>query len=293
MCDYPRIIYMNKIKFFSHLMYVCIYVCMTAPSYAEIKRMGNEPKCLYDEEAIECYYCGSIQDVLDPSYHGQCYGPYPGGPTSDTWSPYCQNGLNERSSGSIGDFTCNGEFGRQWCYSSCPGKVVWASDGGLNLEYDATGCDCDQANIDKPTGDWQCVNGYYAAGIRNCVRCPEHSTSIDPGKSGIDSCKCDANYYMDNGMCVACPDGATSDVGAVGASACKCPVGTYMYANRCQDCPALIANPGADWGPMPDATTSGIGAENITDCYIPASSQYEDNTGYFTYDADCSYKISP
>lgn len=159
---------MNKIKIFAHFMYVCIYVCMTAPSYAELICSN----CFSYNTA--CYVCGSN--------------------------------------------------------SPCGGSQ------GHNCHIGYAGC----------TSGVQYVN-----------------------------------------------DGATSDVGAVGVSACKCPVGTYMYANRCQDCPALIENPGADWGPMPDATTSGIGAENITDCYIPASSQYEDNTGYFRYDADCSYKTSP
>lgn len=283
MCDYPRIIYMNKIKIFAHFMYICMYVCMTAPSYAEPFRTGQKD-CLQDPAKLECYYCGYSLDA-----YGQC----------DPSSASCTNGVIEVQSGTRGDWRCS-TVDKSWCLLKeiCDARTIYAlvdEDGGLQQEYITTGCDCDMPDKERPTdnNNWKCANGYYAAGIRNCVRCPEHSTSIDPGKSGIDSCKCDANYYMDNGMCVACPDGATSDVGAVGASACKCPVGTYMYANRCQDCPALIENPGADWGPMPDATTSGIGAENITDCYIPASSQYEDNTGYFTYDADCSYKISP
>lgn len=278
MCDYPRIIYMNKIKIFAHFMYVCMYVCMTAPSYAELICSN----CF--SYNTTCYVCGNNSPCNGSPGHN-CHTGYGG----------CSSGVQYVNDGATYDpsWVCDSSES-SWCRSSCSNSN-WISDAtkpGVEYIYKMQGCLCDE--ITDEIVSWRCGAGYYAIpnyGAR-CERCPEHSTS-EPGSMGQDSCKCDANYYMDNGMCVACPDGATSDVGAVGVSACKCPVGTYRYDSRCQECPALIENPGADWGPMPDATTSGIGAENITDCYIPASSQYEDNTGYFTYDADCSYKTSP
>ncbi|MBQ8255568.1 MAG: hypothetical protein IJY99_01210 [Alphaproteobacteria bacterium] len=73
---------------------------------------------------------------------------------------------------------------------------------------------------------------------------------------------------------------------------CSCVAGETSYAcvknkygsptsatdaNACQNCP-------------PNSVTASHGAQSITECYLPAGTEYTDATGTYTYTEDCYYE---
>ena len=73
---------------------------------------------------------------------------------------------------------------------------------------------------------------------------------------------------------------------------CTCEMGKTSYAckknkygsptsatdaDACQDCP-------------PNSETSSYGAKSITECYLPAGTEYTDTTGTYTYTENCYHE---
>lgn len=71
-------------------------------------------------------------------------------------------------------------------------------------------------------------NYYYATSTSGCVACPSGMSTLYPGASNINECKCPAGTYLDSVgasnnvyTCTTCPAGSTSSIGASGLAQCN------------------------------------------------------------------------
>ena len=60
----------------------------------------------------------------------------------------------------------------------------------------------------------------------------------------------------------------------------NCTPGTFDYAGKCVYC--AVATGSQD-------STSDAGATDVTDCYIPTTTQFSDDTGTYMYASNCYY----
>lgn len=120
--------------------------------------------------------------------------------------------------------------------------------------------------------------GNLDSGVKVCSTKPSYVTSA---YFMSDCCKTGAYTAADNPTsCVfmGCATGMTLQNGK-----CVCAQGYYGTASTgCEDCPSLDGIKG---------TTSGVGTDDITGCYIPGNTIYSDTSGEYKYIQDCYYKM--
>ena len=177
---------------------------------------------------------------------------------------------------------------------TCNDNAIKKSNGSCSIcpagqyKKDATTCaECTGNTISK-AGSTQCSDcgaGTANTGNTNC-NCGAHAsqnsstllcscdTPYELNKTSH-TCYCPQNYYLKNGVCTACPNGAsTSSINATSCTCpnsnthdtstnvCYCPKNYYLKNGTCTACPN-------------GASTSST---NATSCTCPAGSEFSNNT---------------
>jgi hypothetical protein len=88
-------------------------------------------------------------------------------------------------------------------------------------------------DVSAPQGT-QC---FRSTGILNCGPNSNSTTGSTPISSLAD-CRCNADYYGTDDMCVPCPEYSNSVAGTTAVSGCLCIPGYTWDAGRCVACPA-------------------------------------------------------
>lgn len=95
---------------------------------------------------------------------------------------------------------------------------------------------------------------------------------------------CDADQYVDQGLCVACPSGTTAPAGADvtgGNTSCSpilCADDEFVSDHECSSCPEGSVNKAGDDASGDDTTCEAIDCEQLVNL-VPIMSQSEDDFG--------------
>ena len=160
-----------------------------------------------------------------------------------------------------------GGTGSGYCYNYNFVKYI-GSQLYCRSYYD-TSCTIASAATAKQYSKY-CMGGYGDTSYLEClvVSCPTGATP----NAKYTACVCKAGYYRptDNSSCTPCPEGYYKDT-----------VGDTAECTQCPTSGGLLA------------TTASTGSTSITDCYIPAGTEWtsSDKTGSYTekFTADCYY----
>ena len=134
----------------------------------------------------------------------------------------------------------------------------------------------------------QCPPNFYTGGqegitsIAGC-KCNGDGPSAVGGNNNNTGCgSCDAGFYLEKGVCIACPLKTTSNAGGVGIQACVCPPGNravrvagnstaslQSFSLVCEPCPRgyfshTLGSSCTQCGK--DMTTMTVGATSLRDC---------------------------
>ena len=178
------------------------------------------------------------------------------------------NSHSDYASNHINDCKCNSGYmgrGETGCLQCDTESSTWRTEdlcyGFDDCIPDADAiCDCKEGyygdgeeciqcpgGADSPQGTssvqgCQCIIGTYQEG-QDCISCPSHSTTLQPGSTGLEYCLCDEGYYLEDGVCQRCPPEENGDFrktsvqGSTNMSQCFCD---YMYRpenGNCRLCP--------------------------------------------------------
>jgi len=120
--------------------------------------------------------------------------------------------------------------------------------------------------------------------VEVCPDSGDYDTAVECwyGSDTFNTYQCAAGYYgtpggaSDSSACTVCPGHGTCD----GGDTFACERGYYKSGGNCNTCPSLGGVAG---------TTVAANATSITQCYLPAASQFSENSGQGTYTANCFY----
>jgi hypothetical protein len=132
----------------------------------------------------------------------------------------------------------------------------------------------------------QCPPNFYTGGkegitsVAGCKCNGDGPSAVSGNNTGCGSC--DAGFYLEKGVCFACPSRTTSNAGGVGIQACVCPPGhravrvaaatantTQTQSLVCEPCPRgyfshTLGSSCTQCGK--DTTTLSVGATSLRDC---------------------------
>ena len=208
-------------------------------------------------EGIHIEGCGCAPGYHDNSSDGSCSMCPP--------DHYCPGGGNIlvcpdggfSANGSIflTNCTCNSGY-----YLSIPEDQKWEQTSN-NLYMDFL-----NVSVDGGDGSWSCKSKcvdvqcaqcgfgrFSAAGVTACTSCPPHATTQRQTSVSLSECVCEARYYQEGQVCVACPGDMTSPQASTSVDNCSlsCPehssavIGSTLFTS-------CLCNPGwtgADGGP--------------------------------------------
>ncbi|MBQ8294333.1 MAG: hypothetical protein IJX89_03030 [Alphaproteobacteria bacterium] len=176
------------------------------------------------------------------------------------------------------------------------GAGCFCENGWYSDPYDGTWAGCDKCPADYPLSDG--YNGNSVGNVNSmedaCYRQyskTEQNITLTLEISMIDEeggyepyiidAICDSGYWTEN---------TYSGYYYEGDDYTCNPVGIYYYSvpnNSREMCPAYVAQSGENL--TGQTTGSGTGADSLTDCKIPSTEIFSDNTGTWHYDDGCYY----
>ncbi|MDE6478190.1 MAG: hypothetical protein K2L94_02990 [Alphaproteobacteria bacterium] len=171
------------------------------------------------------------------------------------------------------------------CPDDCPGTLYTQIDG-TNIEARCVTSTSILGGSTKKC-EYRCMDGYfkYDGGLASingrptCNKCPTLNYASCTSDKLV--CKDGFYYYTRTGQCATCPSNATCTDGMTFA----CSAGYYRASTAaiaCTQCPydSMTSRYG---------TTASTGSTAVSQCYIPESVGFSDDTGEWEYTNKCVY----
>jgi hypothetical protein len=251
--------------------------------------------------ASDCQAC-SADSVFDGLSPGQCVCRRGSQDTVGSCAP-CISPLMKANNTDAPCAPCaaNFEWRNATSCQECPTHAT-AAAGGV--------CVCTAPRVRQGQVCQACASdSYLAVATALCVSCPPFSSTRGVANvasmPAVDSCQCDAGYvrgrtlgnasahcepcapgtFVLDGLCTACPAGATSGAASANASACACDASTckvglwtapptQQCAGECEDAPAACSAclPGS-------AKAAASGEGNLERCQLCPLHTFESDAG--------------
>ena len=190
------------------------------------------------------------------------------------------------------------ETGEYRCASNWYGTTNNGTSGcakcptGTNVNVSSTA----GKNTQSTDCKYECNQGYFGTATNatdGCTLCPKHATCAGGNGSTY---VCSKGYYNTKHpsyACQACVDVENyQNLAVCDNTGIKCKAGHYAIYHTaapimksCEKCPTPVFSSSA---PECKTASSAEGSIGINSCYLKPGCTYEDETGFFTYEDECS-----